>query len=484
MTNYCGPVLAHNNYNQKGGLKLCSKIDNKNLYKSLHIFNREGMWLGLDTISGALFGLNDILASIVNKKIEGLGVNEIASKLDISLEEIHDELSDFEGNLKAFRQKQNYEVSNPSPKTMMLLVSQTCNMSCLYCYADTGTYNQNNPEKMDLDCAKNALDLASEIGIENIQFVGGEPLLAFDLIKKVVKYSNDMGYTFQFGVITNGTCIDEEVATFFKNHNVQVTVSIDGPKKVHDTCRQYPNGQGTFDQVVEGIKLLNSKRIPLSLQPVYGKRYIPLASPKEILSYLKSHCKNYILGYVMPVGTTYTSEDIMDETEVIQYFNDTIDFCFDSNLNDIPFIDVSIYKVIKHIYSENRFIKKYVCESLAKRLSVFSNGDIYPCQFANQPENCLGNVNNSTKDDVLEKRNNVLEKFTVDKLDLLARNLGDICIGHIQKDNNGDFKLKLPKAYNEFYEHLLYRIATTDMNKIFDMWRDYFGPKESVKETS
>ncbi len=461
---------------------MCS-VEN-NLYESLHIFNREGIWIGLDTFAGALFGLNDLRTSIINHRIQKLKPEEIASELNLSVEEVQTELAEFEENLNTFRQKQTYNYSNPSPKTMMLLISQSCNMSCLYCYADAGTYSQNNPTKMDFECAKKALDLAADIGIENIQFFGGEPLIAFDLIKKIVNYANQMNYAFKYGVITNGTYVNEEVVDFFKEHNIVATVSIDGPQEVHDACRQFPNGQGTFEKVERGIQLLNSKRIPLSLQPVYSKRYLPLASPKEILSYLKSYSKNYILGYVMPMGSIYSSEDIMDESEVIQYFIDTIDFCFDSNLNDIPFIDVSIYKVVKNLYSEERFVKKYLCESLGKRIAVFSNGDIYPCQFANQEENCFGNVNHSTTNEILEKRNLILQKFTVDKLDLWARNLGDICIGHVQKNDTGNFELRLPEAYNKFYEHLLYRIATTDMDKIFTMWRDYFGPKDSVKETS
>lgn len=443
--------------------------------KDLHVFERKGSWFALDTISGALLLLDEDFSDIISLSASGYDKETIAQRLGCSIQEIETKLGELNNTLNEYNLRQSFVHTKASLQTLMLLVAQDCNMRCRYCYADGGNYNQNSPAIMDLDTAISTLDLAHKVGIQYVQFFGGEPLLAFDLIKKLISYCKKSHYHFKFGLMSNGTCVNPEIADFCAQHNISVTISVDGPKDVHDLCRIYPDGSGTFDHVIEGINLLNQKRVSLSLQPVYSKRYIPLASMKDILSSLLPYCKSYILGHVTPMGNTYSSEDIMSEEEVIECFTEAVDYVFDSNENGTPFIVIDIYNVINQLYSNKRMIREHICESLASRLTVFSNGDIFLCQFSNQPENCLGNVHDMDLATLFERRQEVLKKFSIDRLKMWSKNLNGVCISNLEIDKDGFYKPRYPKAYDEYYEHTLYRIAMTDIDKLLETWRNYIG---------
>ena len=54
---------------------------------------------------------------------------------------------------------------------------------------------------------------------------------------------------------TNGTVFEKDIYDFIKG-KVQISVSIDGNRKTNDTNRIYPNGESSFDKVLETLKFL------------------------------------------------------------------------------------------------------------------------------------------------------------------------------------------------------------------------------------
>ena len=61
---------------------------------------------------------------------------------------------------------------------------------------------------------------------------------------------------------TNGTLINEAWCEFFAEENVNVGVSIDGPKHLHDRNRLTRSGRGTFDKTISGVRLLRRHGVP------------------------------------------------------------------------------------------------------------------------------------------------------------------------------------------------------------------------------
>ena len=64
---------------------------------------------------------------------------------------------------------------------------------------------------------------------------------------------------------TNGICLDEEWASFFKANSFLVGLSLDGTQENHDLYRLDAAGQGTWDKVTHALALLDAYRVETNL---------------------------------------------------------------------------------------------------------------------------------------------------------------------------------------------------------------------------
>lgn len=160
------------------------------------------------------------------------------------------------------------EYLNSNLKRITLQVTQNCNMRCQYCsFSGEGILSRmHNSKKMCLDIAIKAIDFFKKHSAASkevdISFYGGEPLLAFDLIKRIVDYVNKV-LSYQkvtFSLTTNGTLLNEEICAFLEKHAFVVTVSIDGPQAYHDSNRRMMiDGSGSFARIYRNLNLLKDK---------------------------------------------------------------------------------------------------------------------------------------------------------------------------------------------------------------------------------
>ena len=110
---------------------------------------------------------------------------------------------------------------------------------------------------MDASTAKKCVDFVfdSPSPYIKIEFQGGEPLLNFDVIKKIVDYATHLNTskkkTLEFVICTNLISITDKQLNFIKDNNISISTSLDGPEMIHDSCRKTANGRGTYRNVVE-----------------------------------------------------------------------------------------------------------------------------------------------------------------------------------------------------------------------------------------
>src|SRR3989442_3702939 len=154
-----------------------------------------------------------------------------------------------------------------------------CNIACDYCYLDA----RNNVARMDITTLELVFRqvLATRYLADPVQFVwhAGEPLVvgvdfyrtAWALASRIAK---EYGRTFSFGVQTNGTLIDESWCRLFHELPMLVGVSLDGPAFIHDAHRVSRSGRGTHSKVLEGVRTLQSNRIPFTVISVLSRRSI------------------------------------------------------------------------------------------------------------------------------------------------------------------------------------------------------------------
>jgi His-Xaa-Ser system radical SAM maturase HxsB len=84
-----------------------------------------------------------------------------------------------------------------------------------------------------------------------IEFQGGEPILNWKVVKKIVEYAQSLNRHFkknlEFVLCTNLTLIDESILKFLRDHRVIISTSLDGPKELHDVHRVGRNGESGYD---------------------------------------------------------------------------------------------------------------------------------------------------------------------------------------------------------------------------------------------
>ena len=97
-----------------------------------------------------------------------------------------------------------------------------------------------------------------------LDFIGGEPLLEVELIDQILDYFIDATiladhswqYNWRGSMSSNGTLYFEpEVQEFFKKWHSKVSfnISIDGNKQLHDSCRLFPDGTGSYDKAIAAV---------------------------------------------------------------------------------------------------------------------------------------------------------------------------------------------------------------------------------------
>ncbi len=133
-----------------------------------------------------------------------------------------------------------------------------CNMVCRYCFADQGAFSGVH-EWMREETARQAVDFlitqSGERQTLEIDFFGGEPLMNFPLIKKMVSYARSkeqrFDKRFKFTVTTNGLLLSDEIIDYLVSEDFAVVMSLDGRPDVHNNYRKDLNGQGTYSTVLD-----------------------------------------------------------------------------------------------------------------------------------------------------------------------------------------------------------------------------------------
>lgn len=183
-------------------------------------------------------------------------------------------------------------------KTFFLRVSARCNLNCSYCYVFKHRDKtwKNYPATMSEDniilFSKRLKEYVSKTGINtvNIIFHGGEPLLIGN--QRLFRYTDILSSSLEgiaeieFSIQTNGTLITKDFLEGCNSRNIRLSISVDGPKIIHNRRRSYPNGNGSYDDVLSGITA--TQNFPQMFQGVIGV-IDPFSDPSEVLNFYRQN---------------------------------------------------------------------------------------------------------------------------------------------------------------------------------------------------
>jgi uncharacterized protein len=155
-----------------------------------------------------------------------------------------------------------------APRIELLVIQPTpfCNIDCSYCYLP----DRNTKAVVSSQTLGHLFSQVFASGwVQDclpVVWHAGEPLVlpvafyrdAFRTIDRLKPAGLTVSHAFQ----TNGMLINDEWCRFFADEQVNVGVSIDGPRRFHDQYRVTRDGRGTFERTIAGIRLLRRNDVP------------------------------------------------------------------------------------------------------------------------------------------------------------------------------------------------------------------------------
>jgi len=359
-------------------------------WNKLHLIKSSDSNLAFYYPTYTLIEISDTVFNVLERVKSSDSLQEIAMDFNFQEKELSDFLENIESKLTADNAISNITVNRNSRNIfrITLHISNDCNLRCKYCYADGGNYNLSRG-LMTIETAQNFVDFCVQHfdNIGNIVFFGGEPLMNIDameyICEKIDEYHRQgrIKKLPTFGIITNGTIINERLLALMKKYISFITVSIDGPKAINDANRVYPNGSGSYDKIDKFIKTIKSEtNVDIKYEATYTESHI-----QENIS--KKELTTFFLDEFAMEGT------IADEMSLnVDSCQELSDFFKKENFttSDLRNLPRSFWDILTTIVYKK---PKQMCQIYSEIVAISAEGDIYPCHINTGKEHLrLGNI--------------------------------------------------------------------------------------------
>lgn len=193
--------------------------------------------------------------------------------------------------LKYLKKIENAEVSLPETKRIgsedcaVIILSQLCNLSCTYCYAQEArskTILSKNKIKHTID----GILIKKPIKAEFVFIGGGEPFVTWEVLKWAIKHIYETKHNetkISITITTNATLIDQEKIDFIKQYDIHLGISFDILPEIQNLQRVFPTSKaGSFEQVNATIRKIDEAKIPYSFRSTISKLNVNLM-PEMVL---------------------------------------------------------------------------------------------------------------------------------------------------------------------------------------------------------
>lgn len=305
--------------------------------------------------------------------------------------------------------------SRPAPKqmppadfpltTMVLNVTNQCNLSCTYCYEYgedkiVDTENGKKPKFMTVDTARESVDFmfrqAGANRMVHLTFFGGETLMNFPVLKSTVAYARrraeELGKQVDFSLTTNATLLRPDIVEWLIDNQVGVTISIDGPKEMQDQFRVFKSGVGSYDIVAPKIRELLKRHTsrPIGARVTLTSQTLDV---RRIFQHLTADIGFHEVGFA-PVTTAGQRGYAIGDTgfdHMLDQFRSLAAEFLDHAVANRHHGFSNVRDTLEEIHKGAS--KAYPCGAGLGLMGVATDGDVALChRFAGSDEHKLGTV--------------------------------------------------------------------------------------------
>lgn len=372
----------------------------------IHKYSLNGKNIVLDINSGAVHVVEDIVYDILDY-YKTYTLDEIIKLLedkydDKDIMEAYEEISLLENEGILYSegvsiQDIRYNEDNVI-KALCLHVAHDCNLRCNYCFASQGDF-KGDRSLMSLEVGKKALEFlvkhsGSRRNLE-VDFFGGEPLMNFEIIKKLVMYGKDLekNYNkhFRFTITTNGVLLDEDNMKFINEYMDNVVLSLDGRKRINDNMRRTITDEGSYDIILPKFQKMVAKRGDKDYYVRGTFTSYNLDFSNDVLHfYDKGFKKISIEPVVTSPDKDYGIKEEHIDTILKEYEKFSKDYINIKKKDD----DFLFFHFMIDLDQGPCIVKRIVgCGAGSEYMAVTPEGELYPChQFVGDKKFKIGNV--------------------------------------------------------------------------------------------
>lgn len=259
-----------------------------------------------------------------------------------------------------------------------------CNLNCKYCYISEE--DRKNKYVMSYDTLEQAIKLIFSHDDLNSQVLinwhAGEPLMAgIDFYRKASSLIQAYRKNRQVeqSIQTNGVSLNPAWCSFLSESGIGVSVSLDGPKFIHNANRVNWGGKGSFDYTLRGINLLKDFNIPFYVLMVLTEKCLDF--PREIYDFfIEQKIPSFGFNVEEMTGSNLSSS-LKSRIEIeLKYktFIKTLVDLWKKNPKTLTIRELEAMSQTIFQVSKNKLFHPYRIESSQGILTIKSNGDIVP----------------------------------------------------------------------------------------------------------
>jgi uncharacterized protein len=279
--------------------------------------------------------------------------------------------------------------------------SYLCNLECTYCfYRKTKDIYDHERPLMSVETAAAMIQKALSLGRVHNSFCwqGGEPTLSgLDFYREIVNIQKESAMPHQSvenSFQTNGVLINQDWADFFRENNFLVGLSLDGPEGIHNKYRRFPDGRGSYNNVIQKAALLEKNKVAFNILTLLTDANIH--GPGRLYSFFRQNGFDHLQFIPCIEKNPNTGKPrafSVKGPDLGKFYCDLFDLWVRDGFPYVSirlFEDILIY-MLDGIHASCSWLRE--CSSY---LLVEYNGDCYPCDFFVSPEWKLGNITEQT----------------------------------------------------------------------------------------